>query len=154
MSKKSNYEGKTSELIQPILEELGFWLYDVEYVKEGGDYYLRVYIDKPSGVTIDDCVEVSRRMNEILDREDYIDDVYTFEVSSPGVERVLRKDEHFESALDSDIVVKLYKAIDGNKELQGVLKSYDEEKLVLESEDENININRSDIALAKMAFTF
>lgn len=154
MSKKNDYEKKTSELITPILEELELELYDVEYVKEAGDYFLRVYIDKADGVTIDDCVEVSRRMNEILDREDYIDDAYTFEVSSPGVERVLKKDKHFRAAIGSEIVVKLYKSIDNKKELQGILSSFDEKTLTLNIEDNQIDIDRSGIALAKMAFTF
>ena len=98
MAKHADYEKRTEELIIPILDELGFELYDVEYVKEGADYYLRAYIDKDGGITIDDCVEVSRKMNELLDAEPQIggDEGYIFEVSSPGLGRVLKKDKHFE----------------------------------------------------------
>ena len=95
MSKHTDYEKRTEELITPILDELGFELYDVEYVKEGADYYLRAYIDKEGGITIDDCVDVSRRMNELLDAEPQIggDEGYIFEVSSPGLGRILKKDK-------------------------------------------------------------
>ncbi|CBK74518.1 Uncharacterized protein conserved in bacteria [Butyrivibrio fibrisolvens 16/4] len=93
MSKHTDYEKRTEELITPILDELGFELYDVEYVKEGADYYLRAYIDKEGGITIDDCVDVSHRMNELLDAEPQIggDEGYIFEVSSPGLGRILKK---------------------------------------------------------------
>ena len=105
MSRHTDYEKRTEELITPILEELGFELYDVEFVKEGAEYYLRAYIDKDGGITIDDCVEVSRRMNDLLDAEPQIggDEGYIFEVSSPGLGRVLKKDKHFEKAIGQDV---------------------------------------------------
>ena len=96
MSKRENYEAKTEELLTPILERMGFELWDIEYVKEGADYYLRAYIDKPGGIMIDDCVDVSRALSDELDREDFIDDAYILEVSSPGLTRALKKDRDFE----------------------------------------------------------
>ena len=153
MSRKSDYEKKTEAFILPILGELGFSLYDVEYVKEGGEYFLRVYIDKPGGVTIDDCVETSRRMNEVLDREDYIADAYTFEVSSPGVERRLRKEEHFLAVMGEQIELKLYAPKDGKKQVCGILKSYDGDAVVIDSGDEELTVPLAEIALAKRAFS-
>ena len=153
MSRKSDYEKKTEVFILPILGELGFSLYDVEYVKEGGEYFLRVYIDKPGGVTIDDCVETSRRMNEVLDREDYIADAYTFEVSSPGVERRLRKEEHFLAVMGEQIELKLYAPKDGKKQVCGILKSYDGDAVVIDSGDEELTVPLAEIALAKRAFS-
>ena len=93
MSKREIYEQKTEEILNPIMEELGFELVDVEYVKEGSNWYLRAYIDKPGGITVDDCELVSRAFNEILDKEDYISEQYIFEVSSPGLMRPLKKEK-------------------------------------------------------------
>lgn len=152
MSKKSEYEKKTTEYILPILDELGFSLYDLEYVKEAGEYFLRVFIDKPEGITIDDCVTVSRRMNEILDREDYIADAYTFEVSSPGVERRLRTDEHFRSAVGDLVRLKLYAAKDGRKEWDGVLKAVEEDDIILGEAGADVVFSKKDIASAHILF--
>ena len=152
MSKKTDYEKRTAEFIQPILEELGFSLYDLEYVKEAGEYFLRAYIDKPDGITIDDCVTVSRRMNEILDREDYIADAYTFEVSSPGIERRLRTDQHFKGAVGELVRLKLYAAKDGKKEWDGTLKEAAEDMVVLDCEGTEMTIPKSEIASAHTVF--
>ncbi|MBR1628012.1 MAG: ribosome maturation factor RimP [Lachnospiraceae bacterium] len=152
MSKKSDYEKKTTEFILPILEEMGFSLYDVEYVKEAGEYFLRTYIDKPEGITIDDCVDVSRRMNEILDREDYIADSYTFEVSSPGVERVLRKEQHFLDAIGEEIHVGLYAPKNGSKDLWGRLKSYSNGDILLDCDGQEVSISKNQIAACRLAF--
>ena len=93
MSKREEYEQRTEELLKPVIAELGFELVDVEYVKEGGTWYLRAYIDKPGGITVDDCEAVSRKFSDILDEKDYIEDSYVFEVSSPGLERPLKKEK-------------------------------------------------------------
>ena len=98
VSKREEYEQKTEELLEPIISELGFELVDVEYVKEGGTWYLRAYIDKPGGITVDDCEAVSRRFSDILDEKDYIEDSYVFEVSSPGLGRPLKKEKDFAGA--------------------------------------------------------
>ena len=155
MSQREVYEQKTEEFLLPILEEMQFELVDVEYVKEGKEYFLRAYIDKPGGITIEDCVAVSRRMNEILDREDYIPDAYTFEVSSPGLDRPLKKEKDFARSLGKDVEVRLYKARDGQKEYIGTLQAYDEKQVTLLMEDESeMVIERSEIALIRLAFAF
>lgn len=152
MSKKDVYEVRTEELIMPILEENGFDLVDVEYVKEGSNWYLRVYIDKPGGITIEDCVMVSRSMSDILDREDYVEDAYTFEVSSPGLMRPLKKDKDFQRNLGNEVEIKTYRMVDKQKEFAGVLKSYDEQNITIETEDGEKVIARADIALIRLAF--
>lgn len=152
MSKKDVYEVRTEELIMPILEENGFDLVDVEYVKEGSNWYLRVYIDKPGGITIEDCVLVSRSMSDILDREDYVEDAYTFEVSSPGLMRPLKKDKDFQRNLGNEVEIKTYRMVDKQKEFAGVLKSYDEQNITIETEDGEKVIARADIALIRLAF--
>ena len=115
MSQREQYEKKTEELILPILDEKGFELVDVEYVKEGQDYFLRAYIDKPGGITIDDCVAVSREMNVLLDELDYVEGAYTFEVSSPGLGRPLKESADFERSLGQEVEIRTYKAIDSSK---------------------------------------
>ena len=156
MSKHTDYEKRTEELITPILEELGFELYDVEYVKEGAEYYLRAYIDKDGGITIDDCVEVSRRMNDLLDAEPQIggDEGYIFEVSSPGLGRVLKKDKHCEKAIGQDVDIKTYKPVNGAKEFTGMLKAFDKDTLTIEFEDGTEVFSRSDVAQVKLSIDF
>ena len=124
MSQREQYEKKTEELIVPILDAKGFELVDVEYVKEGQDYFLRAYIDKPGGITIDDCVAVSREMNVLLDELDYVDGAYTFEVSSPGLGRPLKKPRDYERSMGEEVEIRTYKAMDGSKEFYGILKAY------------------------------
>ena len=156
MSKHTDYEKRTEELITPILEELGFELYDVEYVKEGTDYYLRAYIDKDGGITIDDCVEVSRHMNDLLDAEPQIggDEGYIFEVSSPGLGRVLKKDKHLEKAIGQDVDIKTYKPVNGSKEFTGTLKAFDKDTVTIEFDDGTEVFNRSDVAQIKLTIDF
>ena len=117
MSKASVYEAKTESFIQPILDSMNFELVDVEYVKEGGVNYLRAYIDKEGGITVDDCEVVARQMNEILDREDYIPDSYTFEVSSPGLGRPLKKEKDYVRNMNKEIEIRTYRAINKSKNL-------------------------------------
>ena len=156
MSKHTDYEKRTEELITPILDELGFELYDVEYVKEGTDYYLRAYIDKEGGITIDDCVDVSRRMNELLDAEPQIggDEGYIFEVSSPGLGRVLKKDKHFEKAIGQDVDIKTYKPVNGSKDFTGNLKAFDKDTLTIEFEDVTEVFARADVAQVRLTIDF
>ena len=154
MSKHTDYEKRTEELITPILEELGFELYDVEYVKEGADYYLRAYIDKDGGITIDDCVEVSRRMNDLLDAEIGGDEGYIFEVSSPGLGRTLKKDKHFEKAIGLDVDIKTYKPVNGSKEFTGTLKTFDKDTFTIEFDDGTEIFNRSDVAQIRLTIDF
>ena len=156
MSKHTDYEKRTEELITPILDEMGFELYDVEYVKEGADYYLRAYIDKEGGITIDDCVEVSRRMNDLLDAEPDIggNDGYIFEVSSPGLGRVLKKDKHLEKAIGEDVDIKTYKPVNGSKEFTGTLKAFDKDTVTIEFDDGTEVFNKSDVTQIKLTIDF
>ena len=155
MSKREQYEQKTEELLLPIVERYGFELVDVEYVKEAGVWYLRAYIDKPGGITVDDCADVSREFSDILDEKDYIDDAYIFEVSSPGLGRPLKKEKDFKRSLGEEVEIRTYRAIDRQKEFIGILVSYDEDTVTIEYEDEATQtFNRSDIALIRLAFDF
>ncbi|MBR6217548.1 MAG: ribosome maturation factor RimP [Eubacterium sp.] len=136
----------------PIIEEGGYDLWDVEYVKEGTDYYLRVFADKEGGIGIDDCVDISRKLETKLDEEDFIKDAYILEVSSPGLTRVLKKDKEFAKSIGRPIDIKLYKALNGQKELEGELKSFDEKTLTVNISGEDTVINREDISVVRLAF--
>ena len=149
-----NIETKVENLLKPIIENLGYELYDVLYVKEGKDYYLRVVIDSSKGIDLDDCEKVNNAINDILDEADYIKEQYFLEVSSPGLERLLRKDKHFEKQIGKEIVVKLFKSIDKQKEIQGILESYNKEELVIRQNDKNFNIELKNIAIAKTVFNW
>ncbi len=154
MSKKS-YESKTENLVIPIIEENSFELVDVEWVKEAGTNYLRVYVDKEGGITINDCELVSRQLSDLLDEEDFIPDNYILEVSSPGLGRPLKKERDFVRSIGKEVDVKLYNQINKQKEYTGILESYDKEKIVLDlGDDETLEIPRSSIALIRLAFDF
>ncbi|MDD6207839.1 MAG: ribosome maturation factor RimP [Clostridiales bacterium] len=163
MSKREDYEARTEELILPILTEHAFELVDVEYVREGSNYFLRAYIDKPGGITIDDCELVSRALSDRLDAEDFIPDSYILEVSSPGLGRPLKKEKDLQRSIGEEVEVKLYKGIPSQvgkktvavKEWTGILAAYDEENLELELEDgETLKLDRSNVALIRLAVTF
>ena len=155
MTKREEYEYKTEQLLAPIMEENNYELVDVEYVKEAGNWYLRVYIDKEGGITLDDCELVSRKMNDLLDEHDYIADAYIFEVSSPGLGRQLKKDKDFKRSIGQEVEIKLYKAMNKQKEITGYLMDFDDENLLIELEnEEQIEIKRSDIAVVKLAVHF
>ncbi len=155
MSKRETYEAKTEELLLPIVEKYGVEIYDVEYVKEGSDWYLRAYIDKKEGVNINDCEAVSRALSDELDKADYIEDAYILEVSSPGLGRALKKDKHLQKSLGELVELKTYKQISGTKEFEGILKSFDEKQIVLETEAGGEMIfERNDIAAIRLAFDF
>lgn len=155
MSKRETYEARTEELLLPIASANGVEIYDIEYVKEGSDWYLRAYIDKEGGVNINDCEAVSRALSDELDRTDFISDAYILEVSSPGLGRTLKKDKHLQKSIGMDVEVKTYKPVNGSKEFAGVLKSFDAEAITLETEDsEELALLRSDIAAIRLAFDF
>ena len=132
MSKREDIASRTETLLGPILDEFGFDLWDVEYVKEGQDMFLRVYIDKPGGIMIDDCVEVSRKLSDALDADDPIEDAYTLEVSSPGLGRKLKKDREFERSIGRDVDIKFYKPVNGSKETSGKLVAFDSRSVTIE----------------------
>ena len=155
MTKREEYEMKTEQLLEPIIRENNFELYDVEFVKEAGPFYLRAYIDKEGGVTINDCEIVSRRLSDLLDEKDFIPDAYILEVSSPGLGRSLKKDKHFEKSIGEEVEIKLFKAIDKQKEFTGFLKDYNKEEVTIVMDDETEKtFARKDIALIRLAFTF
>lgn len=154
MSKRETYESKTEILLQPIVDANNVSIYDVEYVKEGSDYYLRVYIDKPEGVNIIDCENVSRALSDALDKEDFIPDAYILEVSSPGLGRTLKKDKHLEKSIGEEVEIKLFKAIDKCKEFSGVLDSFDAEQITIIEGETPRTFQRSDIALIRLALDF
>ena len=154
MSKRETYEKKTEELLQPIAEANGVSIYDVEYVKEGSDWYLRAYIDKEGGVDILDCEAVSRALSDALDAEDFVEDAYILEVSSPGLGRTLKKDKHLEMSLGEEVELKTYKPIDKCKEFVGILKAYDQNTVTVEVAGEERTFERADIALIRLTFDF
>ena len=155
MTKREMYEKNTEEILIPMTEELGFELVDVEYVKEGSSWYLRAYIDKPGGININGCETVSRRLSDILDEKDYIDDAYILEVSSPGLGRPLRKEKDFRRSLGEEVEVRTYRMIEKQKEFTGILKEYDEKTVTIEEDGGNVRIfEKSDIALIRLAFDF
>ena len=155
MSKRETYEQRTEELIVPIIEQNQFELVDVEYVKEGGTWYLRAYIDKPGGITVDDCEVVSRALSDLLDKHDFIEDAYVLEVSSPGLGRPLKKEKDFARSIGEEVDVRTFRAISHQKEFTGILRDYDKEKIVLEMEgQEMLEIARADIALIRLSFDF
>jgi len=151
----TNLERKIEELIEPEVKKLGLELYDVEYVKQGKEYYLRIYIDKPNsekGVGIEDCENVTNVINDILDKADYIKDQYYLEVSSAGIEKVLKYDKHFEQNLGKKIEVNLYTKFENKKQYIGELESYNENEIVLLTDDEVINFDRKNVASVKLVF--
>ena len=155
MTGAKQYEARTEEILTPFLKENGLDLFDVEFVKEGGDKYLRAYIDKEGGVTIDDCETVSRFLSDELDKEDFIPEAYILEVSSPGLGRQLKKDRHFEKSLGKKVDVKLFEAITDEKEFTAVLDSYSKEDRFLTKEDGTpVIASRKNIALIRLSFDF
>lgn len=155
MSKRESYEQRTEAILLPILEKHGFSLWDVEYVKEGGNWYLRAYIDKPDGIGVNDCEVVSRELSDILDEEDYIEGSYILEVSSPGLGRPLKKEKDFIRSMGELVEVRTYRPIERQKEFTGVLCAYDDDSVTIELEDESKwQFARADIALIRLAFDF
>ncbi len=155
MTKHEEYEQKTEKLLEPILAANHFELYDVEYVKEGGNYFLRAYIDKENGITVDDCEIVSRSLSDLLDKNDFIPDSYILEVSSPGLGRQLKRDKHFEKSIGEEVEIKLYKPVNKKKDFVGILAAYDQSSITIEFEDNTtMVIPRTDIAMVRLSFDF
>ena len=155
MTKRESYEQRTEELVLPIIEANHFELVDVEYVKEGTSWYLRAYIDKEGGIAVDDCEVISRILSDWLDKEDFIDDSYILEVSSPGLGRPLKKDKDFARSIGKEVDIKLYRARNKEKDFTGILKEYDKDTVTIELEDESREtFERREIALIRLAFDF
>ena len=139
---------------EPVVQERGCELWDVEYVREGSEYFLRLYIDKEGGVDIDDCEAISRAMDPILDEKDPVPGSYHFEVCSAGLERALKRPGDFERFMGSPITVKLYRPYNGLKELPCVLRGYEDGKLTVESGKETITFEKSQVALVRLRVEF
>lgn len=151
----TNLEKKIEELIEPEVNKLGLDLYDVEYIKVGKEYYLKVYIDKTNtenSVTIEDCENVTNAINDILDKADYIKDQYYLEVSSAGIEKVLKYDKHFEQNLGKKIEINLYTKFENKKQYIGTLERYNENEIVILTEDEEISFDRKNISSVKLVY--
>ena len=155
MTKREEYEQKTEKLLEPILEANHFELVDVEYVKEGGSWYLRAYIDKPGGITVDDCEIVNRALGDLLDEHDFIEESYILEVSSPGLGRPLKKERDFARSLGEEVEIRTYRMVNKQNEFRGILKAYDKDTVTIETEEEEEQIfERENIALIRLAFDF
>ncbi|QGQ96268.1 ribosome maturation factor RimP [Paenibacillus psychroresistens] len=141
-------------MLQPFMDEHGFELVDVEYLKEGSNWFLRIYVDKEQGIDIDDCGRVSEFLSEKLDENDPIPTAYFLEVSSPGAERPLKKPDDYRKVIDKQVFVTTYELIDGLKEFEGKLLSYDEETLTIQTRKKKVNIECAKIASARQAILF
>ena len=155
MSKREDYENRTEELLMPIAEVSQVEIYDVEYVKEGSNWYLRAYVDKEGGITINDLESVSRILSDKLDEEDFISDAYILEVSSPGLGRPLKKDKDFDRNMGNEIEVHLYRAVDRQKQFVGLLKAYNADTITIENEDgSETDIDRVNVSLVRPTIDF
>ena len=154
MSRREEYETRTQALLEPIAREYGVSVYDVEYVKEGADYHLCAYIDKPEGVNIQDCENVSRALSDALDREDFIADAYVLEVSSPGLGRALKKEKHLQAAIGREVEIKLYKPVDKCREFAGVLEGVDNDSITILEGETARTFRRTDVAQVRLAIDF
>lgn len=151
----NNYELKTEELLKDYINELNLELVDIEFVKEGRQWYLRIYIDKQGGVDIEDCEKVSRYVDPILDEKDFITQEYVLEVSSPGLTRPLKKDKDFKRHIGDYVEIKLFKSYEGYKDFVGLLTNYDADSITLKFEEEEfITFDRNNIKVAKLAILF
>ena len=150
----SKVEESVYNAINPVINDLGFSIYDVEYLKEGANWYLRIYIDKEEGRSIEDCETVSRAIDPIIDELNPIKTQYSLEVSSPGIERNLRKSEHFNKYKDTEIEVSLFKPIDGAKKIKCILKDYNGEKISVNYQNNDIDIELKDISVVKTVYNF
>jgi len=143
-------EESVLKCIEPKVNELGYEIYDIEYVKEGMNWYLRIYIDNEVGISIEDCETVSRAIDGLIDELNPIKTPYSLEVSSPGIERVLRKDEHFNKYIGTEVEVSLFKPLNGEKKIKGVLKAFNDQEVRID----DFNIDRKDISVVKTVYNF
>lgn len=150
----ASIEEKVENLLKEKIKSIGYELYDVEYSKEGKNYFLRIFIDKPEGIDLTDCEKVNNEIMEDLDKADYIKEQYFLEVSSPGIERILRKEKHLEQNIGKEIFIKLFKKDENSKkEYQGILKSFNEQEIKIEVEKE-ITIERKNISQIKTVYNW
>ena len=152
----ASIEERVESLIKEKIEKIGYELYDVEYSKEGKNYFLRIFIDSKNGIDLDDCEKVNNEIMEDLDNAKYIKEQYFLEVSSPGIERILRKEKHLEQNIGNEIAIKLFKKDEeGKKEYQGILKKYTEQDIIIEdNENKQKQINRKNISQIKTVYNW
>lgn len=155
MAKRDDYEEKATSLITPIIEANNYELVDVEYVKEGSTYYLRAYIDKPGGITVDDCEIVSRAFSDRLDENDFISDSYILEVSSPGLGRPFKKDKDYARNIGEEVELKLFSPVEHKKDYVGILEAFDKDSVtILTEEDTKMVFERRNIAIIRQTVYF
>ncbi|MGN8630945.1 ribosome maturation factor RimP [Blautia sp. HCP3S3_G3] len=154
MSRREEYEQRAEALLTPIVDANGFELVDVEYVKEAGEWYLRGYIDKPGGITVNDCETVSRAFSDKLDEEDFIDESYIMEISSPGLDRPLKKEKDFVRSMGKLIEIRTYRPIEKQKEFCGVLTAYDSNSVTIDEDGTERTFDKKEIALIRLAIEF
>jgi len=155
MSKRESYEKKAEALILPIINKNNYELVDIEFVREGSNWFLRAYVDKEGGFSVNDCEKVSREFSDLLDKEDFIEESYILEISSPGLGRPLKKDKDFERSIGEEVEVKLYKAFEEQKEFSGTLEAYDAQTVTLGFEDDTKKtFEKKNIALIRLAVDF
>lgn len=154
MGKHEKYAVQTEAFLQSLQKTMDFEIVDVEFVKEGGNYFLRAYCDKEGGIGIDDCADISRRLSEWLDKEDFISESYTLEVSSPGLGRQLKKDRDFARELGKEVDVKTFKAMGRRKFFSGTLKSFDDDTVTIEEEGQEVRFERKNISDIRLKIDF
>ena len=151
----ANIEDRVETLVKPTIEDLGYQLYDVQYAKEGKDYFLRIFIEKENGtISLEDCEKVNNEIEEMLDTADYIKEQYFLEVSSTGIEKQIRKTKHLQENICEIIDVKLFKPINNSKEYIGILKKFDDETIYLEADNQIIELERKNISLIKKYYNW
>lgn len=154
MASKKDIESVTEKLLEPILKANNFECVDIEFIQEAGNWFLRVYLDKEEGITVNDCELVSRALEKELDKKDPIKDPYILEVSSPGLDRPLKKDKDFERHIGDQVEIKLYKTVGKSKDFSGTLLAFDEESITVDIEETEVNFLRKDIAIIRLAIIF
>lgn len=151
----ANIEERVETLVKPTIEDLGYQLYDVQYAKEGKDYFLRIFIEKENGtISLEDCEKVNNEIEEMLDTADYFKEQYFLEVSSTGIEKQIRKTKHLQENICEIIDVKLFKPINNSKEYIGILKKFDDETIYLEADNQIIELERKNISLIKKYYNW
>ena len=151
----ANIEERVEELVKAPIEKLGYSLYDVQYAKEGKDYFLRIFIDNPeNSISLEDCEKVNNEIEPLLDTADYIKEQYFLEVSSTGVERIIRKPQHFEENINELITVNLFKPVNNSKEFVGTLKKFDDETIYIQIDEQIIELERKNISLVKKYYNW
>ena len=150
----SKTEQAAFDLAKDIVEQYDCYIYDIEYIKEGANKFLRIYADKDGGISIDECEKISRKLSTLLDEKDLIKENYILEVSSPGIERKLKTKEHFEKYIGKSVDINLFKPLDGQKQITGILKGFDDGLITIEADTGLFTINQKEASYVKLHFDF